>query len=239
MRLYVKGIVEKLNPTGEFEVLASLENATTTMCGRFSFCPLCATIPDMPRPLIIAMVAEKGGGKGLFIDIVKKLLPNRTVVSVRLSDIWREIVRLLGQEESRENISQMATAIRTAFKNDGILIDAMQKRLEHIDADIVILDGIRKAEEVEPLVRSRHGLLVYIAASPKVRFERRRQHAETTDEKGMSWEQFMRQEEIPTETTIRQIGETMADQTIENNGTVEQFEERVKAFIEKHGLRGQ
>lgn len=191
----------------------------------------------MPRPLIIATVAEKGGGKGLFIEILKKLLPNRTVVSVRLSDIWREIVRLLGQEESRENISQMATAIRLAFKNDGILVGAMRKRLEGIDADIIVLDGLRKAEEVEPLVRSRNGILVYIAASPEVRFERRRQHAETTDEQGMPWEQFMRQEEIPTETTIRHIGETLADETLENNSTVEEFEEAVRGFIEKYGLR--
>lgn len=190
----------------------------------------------MQTPLTIAVVAEKGGGKGLFIDLVKKLLPEKRVISVRFSDIWREIVRLLGQEESRENISQMATAIRAAFKNDGILVDAMQRRLKGIEADVIILDGLRKAEEVEPLVRSRDGILVYIAASPEMRFERRRQHAETTDEQGMTWEQFMRQEQIPTETAIRKIGETMADETLTNNGTREAFEIQVRAFLEKHGL---
>lgn len=184
--------------------------------------------------IIIATVAEKGAGKGLFIDLVRKILPEKKIVSIRFSDIWREILELLGQEESRENISQMATAIRAAFKNDGILVDAMQKRLEGTDADIVILDGLRKAEEVEPLVRNHRGILVYIAASPEVRFARRREHAETTDEKGMSWEQFLHQEEIPTETSIRAIGETMADAVIENSGTAEEFEDKIRTFINRY-----
>ncbi|OHA03742.1 MAG: hypothetical protein A3J10_03235 [Candidatus Sungbacteria bacterium RIFCSPLOWO2_02_FULL_54_10] len=185
----------------------------------------------MSRPFIIATVAEKGGGKGLFIQLTRKILPEKKIVSVRFSDIWREIVHLLGQEESRENISQLATAVRAAFKNEGILVDAMHKRLQGIDADIVILDGLRKAEEVQPMVRDRGGILLYIATSPEARFARRREHAETTDEKGMTWEQFMRHEAIPTETSIRTIGETMADAIIENNGTVEEFGTRVAAFL--------
>ena len=112
----------------------------------------------------------------------------------------------------------------------------MQKRLTNTAADIIILDGVRKAEEVEPLVRSRKGILVYIAASPEARFLRRRKHAETTDEKDMSWEQFMRQEAIATETSIRGVGETMADHHIENNGTVEEFEASISAFLKKYGL---
>ncbi|GEM_PF-1388867 len=186
--------------------------------------------------IVIATVAEKGAGKGLFIELVKELLPDKKVISVRFSDIWRQMLHLLNKEESRENISNLATAIRALFHDDGILVGAMQKRLANIDADIIILDGVRKEEEVKPLVRERKGLLVYIAASPEVRFERRSAHAETTDEVGMNWEQFMHQESIATEVTIRHIGETMADVTIENNGTVDAFRERIKEFLETHVL---
>ncbi len=182
-------------------------------------------------PLIIATVAEKGAGKGLFIRLVQRLMPEQKIVAVRFSDIWREILHLLDKEESRENISNLATAIRGLFHDDGILVRAMQKRLAALDADIIILDGLRKEEEFWPLVRERNGILVYIAASPETRFARRRDHAETTDERGMSWEQFMHQENIATEITIRHIGETMADAAIENNGTVEEFEEKIKQFL--------
>lgn len=180
--------------------------------------------------LVIATVAEKGGGKGLFIKLVQKLLRDKTVVSVRFSDTWRQILHLLGKEESRENISRLATAIRALFNDEGILVGAMEERLKTIDADVVILDGLRKQEEIA-LVRKRNGILVYISAGQKVRFYRRREDAETTDERGMSWEQFVRQDELPTEAAIRAIGETMADVTIENNGTVEEFEGEVRNFI--------
>jgi len=185
----------------------------------------------MHSPLVIATVAEKGAGKGLFIELARKLLPDKKVVSVRFSDIWREILHLLDREESRENISNLATAIRTLFHDDGILVAATQKRLAGIDADIVILDGLRKEEEIQPLVRDTNSLLVYIAASPEIRFARRREHAETTDEKGMTWEHFMRLEQLAPEVTIRHIGETMADVTLENNGSVDEFKEKVAEFL--------
>lgn len=187
----------------------------------------------MPK-LVIATVAEKGGGKGLFIKIVQNLLPDKKVISVRFSDTWRQILHILGKEESRENISNLATAIRRLFNDDGILVGAVEQRLAEIDADIVILDGLRKQEEVKPLVRKRGGVLVYIAADQKVRFERRRQDAETTDEHAMTWEQFVRQDQMPPEAAIRTIGETVADVTIENNGTLEQFGKKIRDFINQY-----
>ena len=192
--------------------------------------------PDMNRPLIIAVVAEKGAGKGLFIDIVRELSPDKKVASVRFSDIWREILHLLNKEESRENISNLATAIRALFHDDGVLVAAMESRLTTMQADIIILDGLRKQEEVEPLVRKQNGILLSITASPEARFQRRREHAETTDERGMDWEQFMRQEQLAPEISIRTIGETMAGATIENNGTVEEFKQKIKQFMEAHVL---
>ena len=189
----------------------------------------------MNKKIYIATVAEKGAGKGLFVLILKKIMPERRIASVRFSDMWREMLHILGKEESRDNISTIATAIRIAFHNDGILIGAMRNRLQMIDADIIVLDGLRKSEETE-LIREVNGVLLYISADEKVRFERRRQHAETTDEKGMDWEQFMRQEQAETEVSIRSIGENMADARIENNGTAEEFEQKINVFLKEHGI---
>ena len=183
-------------------------------------------------PLIIATVAEKGAGKGFFIDLVREIMPEKKIAAVRFSDIWREILHTLNKEESRENISNLATAVRQVFRDDGILVPAMAQRIAKIQADIIILDGVRKKEEIDPLVQKHNGLLVYIAASPKVRFQRRRTHAETTDEIDMSWEQFMRQERIATEISIKKIGETMTDAMIENNGTAEEFRRKIAQFLE-------
>ena len=189
----------------------------------------------MDHKTYIATVAERGAGKGLFVEIVRRLLRDRTVAMVRFSDPLREIVALLGKEESRDNIDTVATALRNAFHDDGILIPAMRHRLKQTDADIIVLDGLRKPEEIS-LVREHNGILLYITADQHTRFERRRQSAETTDEIGMSWEQFVRQDQAAVHTFIRTIGETMADARIENNGTVEEFEAAIKKFMEDKNI---
>lgn len=179
----------------------------------------------------IGIIAEKGAGKGLFVKIAQKLLPQYKISSIRYSDIPREILAVLGKEESRENMQIISTALRRAFDDEGIFNTAVKKRLQNTDADVVVLDGVRKPKEAE-LVKELNGILVYITADPRVRFERRRKEAENADETGMPWEQFQKQEEAAPEVDIRNIGETMADAKIENNGSMEEFENKVKAFLE-------
>ena len=181
----------------------------------------------------IALVAENGAGKGLFVEMMKKLLPKYRIASVRFSDVLCDILDMLGKERSRDNIDSLVTALRSAFDDEGILNDAMRKRLADTKADIVILDGLRKEKEI-PAVRERQGILVYIAADQRVRYERRRQVAEKPDELNMTWEQFSVQANADPQVHIRHIGETMADVTIENNGSVPEFKAAVQAFIETH-----
>lgn len=184
---------------------------------------------------VIATVAEKGAGKGLFVKIAQKLLAPRRVAVIRFSDPLREILGILGKEESRENIDTLITALREGFHDQGVLISAMEKRMAATDADIVILDAVRKPEEAS-FVKTNVGVLVCIAARQEIRFERRRKKSENVDEVGMTWEQFVRQDGAPPQVSIREICETMADATIENNGTEEEFEEKVKLFLRDHEL---
>ena len=184
----------------------------------------------------IAIVAENGAGKGVFVELMKKLLSEKRIVSVRFSDILCDILNMLGKEKSRDNIDSLVTALRRAFNDEGILNDAMRKRLaDDMETDIVILDGLRKEKEIS-IVRERQGTLVYIAADQRVRYERRRQVAEKPDEWDMSWEQFLAQANAAPQIQIRHIGETMADVTLENNGSVEEFEGAIKRFIEENDL---
>ena len=112
---------------------------------------------------------------------------------------------------------------------------ALARRLQGIEADIIILDGLRKEKEIS-LVRERKGIVVYIAADQRIRYERRRKEAEKPDELGMSWEQFIAQADAAPQREIRQIGETLADVTIENNAGVEEFELKIKEFIKGYHL---
>ena len=189
----------------------------------------------MDKKIYIATVAEKGGGKGLFFELVKKLLPNKRVVMIRSSDFWRQILHILCKEESRGSIDTLATAIRNAFGDDGVLIAPLIKQLETIDADVIILDGLRKHEEVE-MIKSRGGVVVFISAQAEVRFQRRKEHVENSDERDMTLEQFIYQDQLASNRTVRSINETMADVRIENNGSKEEFEEKIVKFLHDHTI---
>lgn len=182
--------------------------------------------------IVIALVAEKGAGKGLFVKLTEKLYPGLKVFSVRFSDPLADILNILDKEISRENLIILATALREGFKNEGIINAALKKRIKSTAADIIILDGLRKAEEVK-LVKELNGRLIYIKADAKIRFERRRLDAEKTDERDVTWGQFQKQDSAPTEFTIHEVGENLADIKIENNGTVGEFEENVKPILSK------
>ena len=183
----------------------------------------------------IAPVAEKGAGKGLFVEILKKLLPKKRVLMIQSSDFWKQILGTLCKEESRKNMDIVATALRTAFLDDGILNIPLKKAMGSADADVIVLDGLRKPEEVRP-IKDMGGCVVFISAKPDIRFQRRKEHAEKTDEHNMTFEQFVLQDDLPSNRTIRSIGETMTDIQIENNGTVEDFEAVIKKFLQEHGV---
>ena len=183
----------------------------------------------------IALVAESGAGKGLFIEVLKKLYPHLRIEVIRFSDILRDILNILGKEKSRYNIDTLVTALREAFRDDGILNHAMAGRLKTCKADIVVLDGLRKIKEI-PLVRDCEGILVFITADKRIRYERRRKSPEKPDEMDMSWEQFVEQSNADPQREIRTIGETMADVTLENNGSAQDFERRIKEFVNIHHL---
>ena len=181
--------------------------------------------------MYIGLVAEKGAGKGLFIKTLQKLLPEKNIVSIRFSNVLNDILIILEKERTRENLQTVVTALRGAFHDDGILNAPMRNRIKSINADIIILDGLRKPEEIL-LLREFNGVLIYISAAARDRFEWRKKDAENKDEREMSWERFLKLEQSPAEASIRMIGETMADYKIENNGTIAEFEKKMREVMD-------
>lgn len=179
----------------------------------------------------IATTAQIGAGKGLFVKILKKLLPGVSIHSVRFSDPLREMVAYTGFEVTRENLQNLGDALRLAFKDEGILSKILHHRLKQIDADLIFLDGLRKPGEAE-LVWQLNGHLVYIHADQELRWRRRVSDPDNVGERNMTFAEFQELDSRPAEASIRGIGDTLANFKIENNGTVEEFEAKVREFLE-------
>ena len=77
--------------------------------------------------------------------------------------------------------------------------------------------------------------LVAIEADANLRFERMKKRGEKSSESGMTWEQFLAEEQRSTEVTIPPVMER-ADVHITNNGTQEELKHQVDTFLQSFGF---
>ena len=75
--------------------------------------------------------------------------------------------------------------------------------------------------------------MVYITADQPLRYERLKNRSEKVRETGLSFDQFMKEENIETEKLIPQLGE-QADVKIENAGSLEDFKTKVEEFFKQN-----
>ena len=183
----------------------------------------------MPK-IIIGLVGEKGSGKETFGNFLMEVAKSKKVLRVRFSDILNETLKLWGLEGTRHNLQHLAVVMEEGFGR-GTLSNAIFKRVNNLEADIVILDGIRW-ETDEKLIRSfPKNLLVYVTAEINLRFKRLQVRKEKKDE-AKTFEQFMSEEKAKNELLIPKIG-IRADFKIENNKDFSDLKEAVKEFYKK------
>ena len=136
-------------------------------------------------------------------------------------------VAKLGMVASNENFLNLGAVSREIFGGQRV-VRGMELMLERDDSDLKFADGMRWPED-EKLIRSfPYNLVVYIDASPEVRYQRALTSANSkVGEKQMTWEEFLETEKAKTEVNIADIG-SRADFTILNNRDMEEYERQVR-----------
>lgn len=184
--------------------------------------------------IVLGLVGEKGGGKGALVNILKELSPN--VIHLRSSDLLLEIAGLVGAERgqvSRKQFQELAVDLEKIF-GKGCISRGMRKKISrYADSDsIIIFDGIRWPTDVEVIQTFPKNFLVYVTASPKIRYERLIKRNEKAGENEMNYEQFLAEEEAETERQIPIIGASV-DYIIRNEGTLDDYKNQVKIILQK------
>lgn len=175
---------------------------------------------------VIGLAGEKAGGKGTFTETLKSLLPMKKIAYAKFSDILTDSLKLWGLELTRENYQKLSVAMRNTF-GEGTLTRAIQRRVETLDADIVILDGVRWDSDVVLLRSFPINFLVYITADVRLRHARSQKRKEKAGEENASLEQFMKEEQAETEKDIPRIGSS-ADFTILNNEGPRELQAKIR-----------
>lgn len=180
--------------------------------------------------LIIGFVGQAGCGKGTAADLLRE---KYGAGYFRFSAILGDILTRMHVDKTRDNFVKISEGLRHSFGED-ILSYTIEQEALAAPEEIVVVDGIRRVEDIialEPLPQFK---LIAIAASPEKRYERMKGRGEKAGESSMTWEQFIAEGQASTEITIPAVMER-ARETISNEGTREEFEAHVHELMEGWG----
>jgi dephospho-CoA kinase len=177
---------------------------------------------------VIGLVGEKGSGKQTFVNFIKEIAPNLTIRQVRFSDILAQTLVLWDIPQTRPNLQNLAIVMNEKFGAQA-LANAAKFSIEGDMADIIILDGIRRESEFKLVKEMKNSLVIYITAESDLRYKRLKLRSEKVGEIGLSYEQFLKEEESKAESEISKLSKK-ADISLENNGTKEEFKDKIIAL---------
>ena len=95
---------------------------------------------------------------------------------------------------------------------------------------VVVVDGIRRVDDLAALEPLPNFVLVAVEASPVTRYARILQRGEKTDEANLTRDEFQAQERRSTELTVPTVMQR-ATIRIDNNGTVEELKAKINDLM--------
>lgn len=181
----------------------------------------------MPK-LIIGFVGQAGSGKGTAANLLRE---KYGAVVFTFSDILIDILNRLFLPSSRDNLVNMSITLRQEF-GQNVLAKAMSKQIENSTADVIVVDGIRRLEDIDDLKLNPKFHLIEIVVDPKVRFERLKQRNQKPGEAEMTWEGFLAVGQMETEVSIAKVAE-QAQIKLNNEGDMKALEEKLDELVKE------
>lgn len=178
---------------------------------------------------VIGLVGEKGSGKQTFVNFLKEIAPDLNIRQVRFSDILAQTLMIWDIPNTRANLQKLSLVMEENFGQSS-LANAAKFSIEGDMADVVVFDGIRREPELKLVSEMPNSTLIYITADQKLRYERLKERSEKVGEIGLTFEQFLEEEKSKAEINIPILGEK-ADLKLENNGTLEEFKNKIKQLL--------
>lgn len=179
--------------------------------------------------LILGFVGPICVGKGLAIEYLVK---EYGFYYSSTSDRIREEIKRHGLKVTRKRLQKFGGELRKKFGSE-VLAKRTWDDILHSGAKKAVVDAIRSKGEIEFLKRIPGFYLIAVLAKPKIRFQRIVERGRDDDPK--KWEEFLKMEERDKKAEGRDIGGCvkMADFRIENNGTIEELESKIKKVLRK------
>ncbi len=178
--------------------------------------------------IIIGLVGSLASGK----ETTKKYLVDKyEAKDCRFSTILRDVLERVTVPNSRENLQKISTVLRANF-GENLLAKAIANDASKLDANVVVIDGVRRFTDIEHLEALPNFFLVKIDADPKIRYERMKIRNENEGDDKKTYEEFLKDHEAEADI---QIGDVMkaAKYSIDNSGSFEELYSQIDEIIKK------
>lgn len=180
--------------------------------------------------IILGIAGEIAGGKGALANHIKEKY-NGSVH--RFSSVLRDVAKRMHLEENRSNLQKISTIFRENFSSN-ILSEVVYHDVMEDEHEIIVIDGVRRIDDIEYLKKLPEFKLVYIEAEMEIRYERLIKRRENSDDAEKTFEEFKADHEREAELQIKDL-KNYADFNINNDGTFLEFYHQIDSIID--GLR--
>ncbi len=178
--------------------------------------------------LIIGFVGQAGCGKG---TVAKYFKDTYGATTFSFSTSMRDVLRRLHITDARDNIIKLSETLRTTFGED-IFSKVIAADAREANTDIVVIEGIRRPQDIITLSPLPNFFLVAIDASLEVRYARMKNRGQNAGEAEMNWEQFLAEEQRSTEASIPGVMKH-ATHRIKNDGDIADLHKELERLMSK------
>lgn len=182
------------------------------------------------KKTIIGLVGETGSGKD---TVAEYLRDNFGAKLMRFSDPLKDTLSIYFDKLSKDDQAWLYEVFRERF-GDDVLTRAIQKRVEDIDAELVIINGLRMPSDYEFMQRFPDSKVLYTTAPSELRWKRVAGRGEKTDD-NIPFEKFQELDRRSTEVHIPEIG-SKADWRIDNIEDLEFLLGKADKIMEEIGI---
>lgn len=182
------------------------------------------------KKIIFGFAGEIASGKG---TAAKYLAERYGATTYRFSTALREVLRRLHLPEDRGTLQTLSTFLRKEFGEDT-LAKVIFEDAKNDASPLIVIDGVRRLEDVKYLREIPEFTLCFITAPMKTRHERLVLRGENADDRTKTYEGFVKDHEGEPEREIAKL-EAFAAEVIDNAGTLPELYATLDAMVKKYG----
>lgn len=178
--------------------------------------------------IVLGFVGKLASGKA----VCQQYISNKYEAGgARFSTSLRDVLNRLYLPISRENLQDLSLDLRNRFGSD-ILAKVITEDVKRAPNDIVVIDGVRRLDDIVSLKDLPNFYLISIDATPEIRYERMKKRNENAGDAEKSFADFLHDGEREAE---RQIPEVMsvARYQLNNDGDLPSLYAQIDKIIQE------